>query len=125
MFPVVVLLLFFIAPGLHTSACAQTAFNVIHSFAGGSTDGANPLGGLVLSGSTLYGMTSAGGGTGCGGTGCGTAFKSDLSGNVTPLYSFTGPTSDGAAPWWGTPTLSSDGSTLYGLTSAGGAGRLR
>ena len=67
-------------------------------------------------------MTSAGGGTGCGGTGCGTAFKSDLSGNVTPLYSFTGPTSNGAAPWWGTPTLSSDGSTLYGLTSAGGAG---
>ncbi|HEX4591710.1 MAG TPA: choice-of-anchor tandem repeat GloVer-containing protein, partial [Gemmataceae bacterium] len=32
-----------------------TGFNIIHRFAGGTTDGSGPLGSLVLSGSTLYG----------------------------------------------------------------------
>ncbi len=38
-----------------------TGYSVLHSFAGGAADGANPASGLVLSGSTLYGMTGTGG----------------------------------------------------------------
>ena len=38
-----------------------SGFNVLHSFAGGPGDGANPAGDLIFSGSTLYGMTPAGG----------------------------------------------------------------
>src|SRR5262249_8652172 len=38
-----------------------SGFSVMHSFAGGASDGSTPLDGLTLSGSTLYGMTSLGG----------------------------------------------------------------
>jgi uncharacterized repeat protein (TIGR03803 family) len=38
-----------------------TGYQVLHSFAGGPADGANPEGDLLLSGSSLYGMTSVGG----------------------------------------------------------------
>ena len=38
-----------------------TNFTLLHSFAGGPGDGANPIGDLLLSGSTLYGMTLRGG----------------------------------------------------------------
>jgi uncharacterized repeat protein (TIGR03803 family) len=38
-----------------------TGFTRLHSFAGGTGDGANPWGSLILSGSALYGMTYAGG----------------------------------------------------------------
>jgi hypothetical protein len=94
---------------------------VLHSFAGGSTDGANPNGGLVL-GTTgaIYGTTYAGGNQSCkydGSLGCGTAFE------LEP------PVSKGAAwkevvqqrfsvaeanPWAGV-TLDGNGS-LYGTT---------
>ena len=37
-----------------------SGYTVLHSFAGGSTDGANPAG-LIFSGSSLYGMTGTGG----------------------------------------------------------------
>jgi uncharacterized repeat protein (TIGR03803 family) len=36
-------------------------YAVLHSFLGGSADGASPIGDLIFSGSTLYGMTNAGG----------------------------------------------------------------
>jgi uncharacterized repeat protein (TIGR03803 family) len=39
---------------------------LLHSFEGGTTDGANPLGNLILSGTTLYGMTEVGGTDGVG-----------------------------------------------------------
>src|SRR6185436_1027497 len=38
-----------------------TAFNLLHSFTGGTADGNFPLGSLIQSGSTLYGMTYRGG----------------------------------------------------------------
>ena len=47
-------------------------FTVIHAFAGGSNDGANPNGSLAIVGATLYGMTSGGGN---GGGGSGTIFS--------------------------------------------------
>ncbi|HEX4590485.1 MAG TPA: choice-of-anchor tandem repeat GloVer-containing protein, partial [Gemmataceae bacterium] len=38
-----------------------TGFVIVHSFAGGPTDGSAPLGTLTLSGSTFYGTTVSGG----------------------------------------------------------------
>ena len=36
-------------------------YSVLHSFAGGLGDGADPIGDLIISGGTLFGMTNAGG----------------------------------------------------------------
>ncbi len=95
---------------------------VLHSFAGGGSDGAFPEARLItdLSGN-LYGTTYEGGGTGCSyGRGCGTVFKLAPGGTETVLYSFTGG-SDGAQPSAG---LIADGAgNLYGTTSSGGASR--
>jgi uncharacterized repeat protein (TIGR03803 family) len=96
------------------AANAPAQFNLLHSFAGGASDGKYPYGSLTLSGSTLYGMTSQGGL----GNGFGTVFKmsTDATG-FTLLYSFTVDGSDGRYPF-GSLTL--DGSTLYGMTAGGG-----
>lgn len=91
---------------------------VIHSFSPVSPDGEHPEGSLALSsdGSTLYGMTSAGGSSGVG-----EIFSQPTSGGApTVLYSFTGTGTDGGTPT-GSLTLSSDGSTLYGMTHNGGS----
>ena len=89
---------------------------VLHSFAGGTNDGAYPYGSLTLSGTTLYGMTFEGGAGGKG-----TIFKLDTKTNVvTVLHSFAGGANDGASPY-GSLTLS--GTTLYGMTRSGGAGQ--
>ena len=45
-----------------------TGFALLHSFAGGATDGANLDGSLIASGSTFYGMSSAAGSAANGGT---------------------------------------------------------
>ncbi|MGC9967698.1 MAG: choice-of-anchor tandem repeat GloVer-containing protein [Syntrophobacteraceae bacterium] len=87
---------------------------VLHDFTGGTNDGAAPHGALTLVGTTLYGMTFQGGANGKG-----TIFKFDTKENVlTVVYSFAGGTKDGAYPH-GSPTLL--GTTLYGMTSEGGA----
>jgi uncharacterized repeat protein (TIGR03803 family) len=90
------------------------AVTVRHTFSGGATDGANPVGGyLVQSGTTLYGMTYAGGSDGLG-----TIFKIETDGTgFSVLHSFTTTGSDGTKPY-GSLTIS--GSTLYGMTSEGG-----
>ena len=92
-----------------------SGYRVLHNFNGGTTDGAYPYGSLILSGSTLYGMTSGGGANG----GYGAIFRMNTDGSgYQVLYSFSGGSTDGAAPY-GSLTLS--GSTLYGMTSRGGA----
>jgi uncharacterized repeat protein (TIGR03803 family) len=92
-----------------------TGFTLLHSFAGGVSDGRYPLGSLTLSGSTLYGMTQQGGSSGVG-----TAFQMNTDGTgFALLHSFTGGGSDGSYPY-GSLTL--DGSTLYGMTYNGGGG---
>ena len=93
-----------------------SGFTVLHDFAGGIGDGAHPYGSLTLSGSTLYGMTSAGG---TAGTGTLFSFRTDTF-VFTPLHDFTGTAGDGATPY-GNVLLS--GSTLYGMTYAGGTGQ--
>jgi|HubBroStandDraft_6_1064221.scaffolds.fasta_scaffold01690_10 uncharacterized repeat protein (TIGR03803 family) len=92
---------------------AQT-YAVMHSFAGGLTDGSDPLGGLVVDSSgNMYGTTGHGGEFNGG-----TIFKLDSAGNETVLYSFTGE-SDGNLPQ-GNLFRDPDGN-LYGTASEGGA----
>ena len=95
-------------------SAALSPYTVLHSFAGGPGDAARPWGSLTLSGTTLYGM-SPNGGT----TGNGAIFTFDTKKKVeTVLYSFGSAANDGIGPN-GSFTLS--GTTLYGMTNAGGA----
>lgn len=91
-------------------------FTVLHTFAqfsGGQLDGGAPVGSVTLSGSTLYGMTLV-----HGANDVGTIFSVSTSGNdFQVLHPFAPGVSDGASPY-GSLTLS--GSTLYGMTTAGG-----
>ena len=90
-----------------------SGFALLHSFAGGSADGAYPDGSLILSGSTLYGMTRLGGNGNHG-----TIFKIETDGSgFALLHLFAGGAADGAGPY-GSLILS--GSTLYGMTYNGG-----
>ncbi|MGO9017794.1 MAG: choice-of-anchor tandem repeat GloVer-containing protein [Syntrophobacteraceae bacterium] len=90
-------------------------YKVLYSFGTVTNDGANPNGSLTLSGSTLYGMTSQGGTNGLG-----TIFQINATTGYQVLYNFAGYPNDGANPN-GSLTLSLSGSTLYGMTSQGGA----
>lgn len=90
-----------------------SAFIIVHSFLGGTTDGALPLGSLTLGGSNLFGMTVIGG------TGQGTVFKINTDGTgFNLLHSFSPSSSDGWAPI-GAVTVS--GSVLFGMTQQGGS----
>ncbi|MDD4890165.1 MAG: PEP-CTERM sorting domain-containing protein [Phycisphaerae bacterium] len=94
-----------------------SGFAVLHTFVGGSADGAKPQGSLTLSadGNTLYGMTSQGGGA----DNNGIVFSIPTSGGaLSILHDFTGGT-DGGSPQ-GSLVLS--GTTLYGMAMLGGAG---
>jgi uncharacterized repeat protein (TIGR03803 family) len=92
-----------------------TGFKLLHAFAGGTTDGAEPYGALKYSGANLYGMTS-GGGT----ADLGTIFKISPSvGGFALIHSFAGGASDGAFPYYG--SFLAINSVLYGMTNAGGA----
>jgi uncharacterized repeat protein (TIGR03803 family) len=93
---------------------------VLHSFAGGSSDGEVPYGGLARDAKgNLYGTTFYGGDLSCGeGYGCGTAFKLSKSGTLTLLHSFGGAT-DGCYVS-GTPTMDKNGD-LYGTAEECGS----
>ncbi|HEY7099028.1 MAG TPA: choice-of-anchor tandem repeat GloVer-containing protein [Terriglobales bacterium] len=93
--------------------------SVIHTFAGGIADGANPTGGLTMDAAgNLYGSTGSGGTHNAG-----IVFKLSPSGNnwsETILYNFGGKP-DGAVPLG---DLVFDGAgNLYGTTIGGGANR--
>ncbi len=75
--------------------------------------GAGPVGTLLFLGNNLYGMTESGGSYGLG-----TVFSVTTSGTLNWNRDFTGAVHDGASPW--TSGLVSDGTWLYGTTSAGG-----
>jgi uncharacterized repeat protein (TIGR03803 family) len=95
----------------------RTNYTLLHTFRGGSQDGAYMDGSLVLGGSTLYGMTYAGGSNDCG-----TIFKINTDGtNFTLLRAFRGGSNDGQNPG-GSLILS--GPTLYGMTGSGGTSNL-
>jgi uncharacterized repeat protein (TIGR03803 family) len=87
---------------------------VLHSFAGGPTDGARPLAALVWDpAGNLYGTTGYGGAFRSG-----TVFKVDTIGTETVLYSFTGRVG-GSTPY---AALFRDAAgNFYGTTISGGA----
>ncbi len=89
-------------------------FKIIHSFAGGATDGSFPLGTLTLVGTRLFGTTSGGGANDNG-----TLFRILPGGaGFKVLHSFAGGPLDGSLPLFG--ALASSGPWLFGTTSAGG-----
>jgi uncharacterized repeat protein (TIGR03803 family) len=91
-----------------------TGLSLLHSFTGGPSDGYGPNGSLIQSGSILYGMTQSGGSHSEG-----TIFKINTDGTgFRLLYSFAGTAGDGAGP---SGSLTKSGSTLYGMTEAGGS----
>ncbi len=91
-----------------------TGYQVLHSFGSVANDGYYPYASLTLSGSTLYGMTPSGGVNGRG-----VIFQINTDGTgYQVLYSFGSAANDGLYPY-GSLTLS--GTTLYGMTSDGGA----
>jgi len=88
---------------------------VLHSFAGGTTDGEYPLAGLLRdSAGNLYGTTQGGGPVSAG-----TVFKIDNTGAETVLYTFTGGTTDGCTPFGG--VIQDKSGNLYGTTQDCGA----
>jgi uncharacterized repeat protein (TIGR03803 family) len=95
-----------------------TGFGLLHSFAGGLTDGQNPTGSLTLSGPTLYGMTLGGGSA----LNDGTVVKINTDGtSFGLLHAFVGGASDGRSPLG---SLAQSGPTLYGMTFQGGTADL-
>jgi uncharacterized repeat protein (TIGR03803 family) len=91
---------------------------VLHSFAGGSNDGAYPDAALVPASGSLFGTTIYGGPGSCNNgfaPGCGVVYKLTGTSEVV-LHAFSGP--DGSYP----STLIPDGSGgFYGITGQGGS----
>ncbi|HMF60185.1 MAG TPA: choice-of-anchor tandem repeat GloVer-containing protein, partial [Vicinamibacterales bacterium] len=96
---------------------AQASFEVLHSFVGGTGDGANAFSGLIQgSDGFFYGTTQRGGAFNAG-----TVYRMTSSGTVTILHSFTGG-ADGGLP--STTLIQGDDGLLYGtaLTNSKGFG---
>lgn len=88
---------------------------VLHSFAGGTTDGCFPYAGLLLDkAGNLYGTTQA-----CGASSSGTVFRLSKSGKETILHNFAGGTADGANPLYASLLTDTKGA-LYGVAQYGG-----
>jgi len=89
---------------------------LLHSFAGGATDGQNPdLASLLLDAhSNLYGVTYRGGVSGEG-----VVYRLSKTGTLTLLHSFSGGASDGCFPL-GTPVMDTNGN-LFGTTNSCGS----
>ncbi len=92
---------------------------LLHSFAGGASDGAHPLYGNLLMDAkgNLYGVTYAGGASDAG-----VLYMLSSNGTSTVLYSFAGGTTDGCYPY-GTPAMDSAGN-FYGTANACGSSGL-
>ncbi len=101
--------------GLYSLAPGSSTAVLLHAFAGGTSDGANPAG-LTLSpdGTTLYGATNGGGSNGGG-----TLYSYTIAnGAYTTLHEF-GAGTDGIKPL--VPPEFASSNLLYGVTNAGGS----
>jgi uncharacterized repeat protein (TIGR03803 family) len=86
---------------------------ILHNFAGGTTDGCDPFGGVTLDADgNLYGDTFA-----CGANGYGVLYELSAKGTLTLLHSFDG--SDGRDPY-GDEVLRTGKGELFGTTHWGG-----
>jgi uncharacterized repeat protein (TIGR03803 family) len=93
---------------------ADQSESALYDFAGGTADGERPSGSVIQSGNLLYGMTFSGGTYGGG-----TIYSYDTTAAAEiPLYSFGAFMGDGFTP---SGALIQSGTTLYGVTSSGGA----
>jgi uncharacterized repeat protein (TIGR03803 family) len=91
-------------------------YSVLHTLAGGSSEGANPWAGLVFDNSgNLYG-TAPSGGT----SGYGVVFEITSTGAYSTIHNFSGGISDGANPY-GDLLYDKANNILYGTTANGGA----
>jgi uncharacterized repeat protein (TIGR03803 family) len=89
-----------------------TNFILLHSFPTYVNDGEGPSGNLILSNTTLYGMTKSGH------SNAGIIFKIETDGSgYSVLHEFDGDDYDGI---WPNGSLILSGTTLYGMTGAGG-----
>jgi uncharacterized repeat protein (TIGR03803 family) len=96
------------------------SFDVLHAFAGATSDGAIPASApLAAPNNVFYGTTDIGGTGAChtNPPGCGTVYKIDNTGAEKVVYFFGG-RSDGAFPY-GAPVADKSGN-LYGTTEQGG-----
>lgn len=92
---------------------------VLHSFAGGTTDGCYPFGGLLRdTAGNFYGTTQV-----CGVSGVGTVFKLTKAGKETILHSFAGGSSDGEFPSFTNLLMDAKGN-LLGVAEQGGTANL-
>jgi uncharacterized repeat protein (TIGR03803 family) len=92
---------------------ATSAESTLHSFLDGTSDGLSPMGTLTLVNGTLYGTTAGGGPNNYG-----TVYSyNPATGNESVLYSFSSQDPSGSTPLAG---LTSNGTLLYGTTSADG-----
>ena len=99
------------------AATVQAQYTNLHTFVGGTGDGAVPQSSVTLSGANLYGLTTLGGASGKG-----TLFKMNTDGSgYTNLHMFAGGANDGASPQANNLTPSASGTSLYGMTAAGGS----
>jgi uncharacterized repeat protein (TIGR03803 family) len=89
---------------------------ILHSFAGGPTDGYAPQASLLYVNGELYGTTLNGGPSNQG-MGWGTVFEVSPSGQEQIVHIFQGPSADGAGPVAGLTDL---GGSLYGTSTLGG-----
>ena len=117
--PAAVLAFVFALALVMTPAQAQT-FTVLHTL-NGTTDGSDPVSGLVSDQQgNLYGAAAGGGISNCDGAGCGTVFKLSRHGSgwiFSVLYRFTG-AGDGSNPE--APLAIAPDGSLYGTTYFGG-----
>jgi uncharacterized repeat protein (TIGR03803 family) len=95
-----------VSPAAHAAHAAREM--VLHSFAGGTHDGATPEGALINVAGTLYGTTSGGGAFGFG-----TVFSMTPAGDERVLYSFKGGATDTLGP---NGALLAVGDKLHGTT---------
>lgn len=94
-----------------------SGYTILHTFYGGTNDGARPAGRLLVSGSTIYGVTQNGGPSNFG-----TVYSMDITGsNFKVIHSFTGGANDGEFP---NAPLVLVNSTLYGVCELGGPDNL-
>ena len=93
-------------------------FSLLHSFAGGSSDGAYPYFGRLTmdKAGNLYGVSSGGGASGDG-----VLYELSKKGKLTVLHSFAGGTSDGCAP--NGSVLQDKAGNFYGTTEYCGSSK--